>query len=343
MSQRDLLTELRAARPTAPPELRERVRSLSPAEPPRRRRLSWRLGLVVAFAGVAAVVAAVVATRGGGDEQAATQTVIRVERQASAPTPKKTLHGAAEDQAQTFSQLTVPPFGANGAALTPVPAPAAGRLQRYRAYLELRVPTSSEISHASQRALAIARSLGGYPLAVNVDARGRSGTAELRLRVPRQNVQEAIARLSQLGRVIGENVQVQDLQAQVNASDRLVERLQTRLSDLRKQEQTDEVKRQAAALTKRVQQLQRTRAATVREAHYATVELELTTHRPSAAQPKHEGNGPLHGLGVAFRWIGIAAVYALALGTPFVVLALLLWLAARAVRRRREDALLSSP
>jgi hypothetical protein len=46
---------------------------------------------------------------------------------------------------------------------------------------------------------------------------------------------------------------------------------------------------------------------------------------------------------VAFRWIGIGAVYALALGTPFVVLLVLLWLAARAVRRRREEALLSSP
>jgi hypothetical protein len=49
----------------------------------------------------------------------------------------------------------------------------------------------------------------------------------------------------------------------------------------------------------------------------------------------------LHGLGVAFRWIGIGAVYAFALGTPLVVVLALLWLALRTVRRRREDALLS--
>jgi hypothetical protein len=36
-------------------------------------------------------------------------------------------------------------------------------------------------------------------------------------------------------------------------------------------------------------------------------------------------------------------VYALALAAPFVVLGVLVWLAARTIRRRREDALLSSP
>jgi hypothetical protein len=40
-------------------------------------------------------------------------------------------------------------------------------------------------------------------------------------------------------------------------------------------------------------------------------------------------------------WLGIGAVYALAIGTPLVVLALLVWLAVRVIRRRREDALLS--
>jgi hypothetical protein len=39
--------------------------------------------------------------------------------------------------------------------------------------------------------------------------------------------------------------------------------------------------------------------------------------------------------------VGIGAVYALAVGGPFVVLLALVWLAARLVRRRREEALLS--
>jgi hypothetical protein len=206
------------------------------------------------------------------------------------------------------------------------------------------VASADDVSRVSQRAITIARSLGGYVLGANVNARGRSGSADLRLRVPRQNVQEAVARLSQLGAILAEDVNVQDLQAQVNASDRLVERLQTRLGGLRAQEQTDTVKKQIAALTTRIQQLQRSRGSTVREARYATVHLDLTTHEPAAATPpKMDGDGPLHGLGVAFRWIGIGAVYVLALGAPFALLALLVWLAARAVRRRREESLLSAP
>ena len=326
MSRPDLLTELRGGRPAAPPELRERVLALSPAMP-RRRRLSWRLGVVVAFAAAVAVVTAVVVSRG--------------ERRAQ-PTPELAA-GAVTTRAQAKGYL-----GGTRDALAPsvthsaVPAPAPGRLQNYRAYLEVRVPTANDVSSASQRAQAITRSLGGYVLAVTVDARGKRGSAELALRVPRQHVQEAVARLSQLGTVVAENVQVQDLQTQVNANDRLVDRLQKRLADLRAKEQTDDVQRQIAALTKRIQHLQRARATTVRESRYATIQLDVATKKAAAA--KHaESPGPLHGLGVAFRWIGIGAVYALALGTPFVVLVALLWLAARAVRRRREEALLSSP
>jgi Domain of unknown function (DUF4349) len=330
MSRPDLLTELRAARPAAPSELRERVLALSPA-PPRRRRLSWRLGVIVAFAAAVAVAAAVVATRGGGSQTAATTT----------PEIRTIGASGAETGDRSFDALGAPAQAKTYGA-TVVPAPSAGRLQNYRAYLELRVPTAGDVSSASQRAQTITRSLGGYVLAVSVDARGKKGSAALTLRVPRQNVQEAVARLSQLGTVVAENVLVQDLQAQVNANDRRIERLQQRLRDLRAKEQTDEVKRRIDALTKQIQQLQRTRATTVRQAHYATIQLDVATKKAAAA--RHDtGPGPLHGLGVAFTWIGIGAVYALALGTPFVVLAVLLWLAARAVRRRREEALLSSP
>jgi len=62
---------------------------------------------------------------------------------------------------------------------------------------------------------------------------------------------------------------------------------------------------------------------------------------PAAAPAAEEGNGPLHGLGVAFRWIGIGAIYVLALGTPVVLLVALGWFLARVLRRRREEALLA--
>jgi molybdopterin-guanine dinucleotide biosynthesis protein A len=69
------------------------------------------------------------------------------------------------------------------------------------------------------------------------------------------------------------------------------------------------------------------------------VQLHLTSAK--AAATHKQGHGPLHGVVVGLRWLGIGAVYALAIGTPIALLALVVWLVARVVRRRREDALLS--
>ena len=44
---------------------------------------------------------------------------------------------------------------------------------------------------------------------------------------------------------------------------------------------------------------------------------------------------------VALKWLGVGAVYALAVGGPIMLLIALVWLATRFVRRRREEALLS--
>jgi Domain of unknown function (DUF4349) len=343
MSQPDLMTQLREARPTAPREVRERVRVIAERAPQPPRRLSWRLGIIVALGAALAIVAALVATR-GGDRDAAP---------AAAPVPEAATskpYGAQDDRA-ALSHVSAKaadaqaPVFAPGAALSRAAlgvAPSATRLQRYHASLELRVAHAEDVSAATQRALAITRSLGGYPLGVGVDARGRAGDATLTLRIPREKVQEAVTRLSALGTIIASNVQIEDLQVQVNATNKRLARLQRRLRELRAQEQTDAVKLQITALTRQVEALQRSRAATVREARYATVNLQVTTQKAAVTPVTHE-DGPFHALGVAFVWIGIVTIYALALAAPFVLLAALLWLAARAVRRRREEALLSAP
>jgi len=104
--------------------------------------------------------------------------------------------------------------------------------------------------------------------------------------------------------------------------------------------QTEDTIKHIDALTTQIERLKRGRAATVRTASLATIHLQLTSRQAPA--PLHHGHGPLHRLGVIFRWAGIAAVYVLALGAPLVALAGLGWLAARSVRRRREDRLLGS-
>ena len=309
MSQRDFVAELRAARLAAPPEVRERVRLIAAADttkPP--RAFTWRRALVLAVPVAAGLAAAVVFTRPSHHEQA-----LQAQR-GSLATPARH-HAAQKVQTltSTFKAATPATRAAGAAVGAPelAPAPSPRRAQRYGASLELRVPTPVAVSDSVKRALRIVASLGGYAVSVNAVSARKTASAELVLKVPRTHVQQAVARLSQLGTIVGEQVEVQDLQSGLNGTDRTIARLQ------------------------------RARAATIRSARLATVQLSLATRAASA--PKHHGHGPLHGLGVAFRWLGIGLVYALALGAPAVLVAAAVWLVLRAVRRRRVDALLSRP
>jgi uncharacterized protein DUF4349 len=323
MSQRDLAAELRAARIEAPDHVREQVRLIAASAAPPARRLTWRRALVVALPAAAAIAAAVIVARPSTDHRA-TPVVVHGE---TAP---------AAQQGKAFRAQAQP----NSADAGRAPAPSQTRAQTYGAYLSLRISTRDGVSDGVKRALAIASSLGGYPVSVHASTATAGASADVTLKVPRTHVAQAITRLSALGTIVGEQVDVQDAQAGLNATDRLIARLQRQLAELRAQEQTDAVRRQLAAITARIATLQRQEAAKIRATHYATIRLHLAT-KPVAVPPKHHGHGPLHGLGVAFRWIGIGAVYALALGGPLVLLIGLTWLAARTIRRRREDALLN--
>jgi hypothetical protein len=333
MSQRDLGAELRATRITAPPEVRERIRLIAATDTSARApRFTWRRALVVALPVAAAVAATVVVTRPSHHPTAApvVPTVVR----------------SAVDHGSAAAEPAPKVFSAHGAATTGVPSalvpvtPSRTRVQRYGASLTLRVPTPEGVSNGVKRALRIATSLGGHPTSVHATSKGRAAHADLVLKIPRGNVQRAITQLSQLGTITGEQVEVQDLQAGLDTTARTIARLQKQLSGLLAQPQTDATARQIAALTARVVQLQRARANTIRTAHFATVNLHLGTPVVKAVTP-HKHHGPFAWLLRALVWLGIGIVYALVLGIPVALLGLLVALIARAVRRRREDALLS--
>jgi uncharacterized protein DUF4349 len=329
MSQRDVVAEIRAAEVEAPAELRARVRLIAATAPPERRSLFNRRRLVAVLVPVAAAVAvAVVVTRPTNHPAA----VVQPFRTDLAPTI--TAEGKAKVAATPNAQT------GSTAHLAPV-TPSATRAQKYSASLTLRVPNATAVSNTTKRAVAIISGLGGYVVSAHVDAASKTASSELVLKVPKTNVRTAIARLSALGTITAEQVDIQDLQAGIATTDRTMQRLQRQLKSLRAEPVTPTVTRQITALTTRIQRLQRTEAATLRAARYATVSLRLAT--PAPVPPKHHGHGPLHGLDVAFRWIGIGAVYGLALGVPALVLIGLGWLGVRTIRRRRENALLSRP
>jgi hypothetical protein len=331
MSQPELLTRLREARPVAPPELRERIRLVAAQAPPPRRTITWRRALVVVVPVALAVGAAIA-------------FLPRSERPA-ADTPPAAESQPFENAGAAPTLSPVAPTATDAAKagatrLTPTaPPPDTGRAQRYSATLELRVPSASAVSGTTTRALRIVDDLGGYPTRVDVDARQEAGSAYLRLRVPRARVQEAVRRLGALGTIVAADVSIQDLQVGVDAAGQQIARLQERLATLRAQPQTEEVQRQVAALTAQIERKQRARAATLASAQLALVELRIAT--PPEAVDESDGNGPLHGLGVIFRWTGIVAVYAVAIAVPIAALVALGWLLARRVGRRREERLLS--
>ncbi len=330
MSQRDAVAELRTNKPAAPVEVRERVRMISGAEPASRRRFNftWRkAGLVLAPA-VVAVVAATIGIRGGGTERDTLRTA-GTERAAADPATTK----SAPSTFETPTDMS----RSGGAATTPAPNP--NRIQDYDAYLRLRVKNGDGVSDAAKRAVAVARSLGGYASYTSVDNGGPEGSATIRLRVPIQHVQEAVARLSGLGTIVSEQVEIQDLTAEVNSVDRQIDRLQRRLRELRAQPQTEETQRRIESLTREVERLQRGRASTVRDARLATVTLELTT-REAEVPVKPDESSRLDGAWTALGWIGIVALYGLIVGAPFALFAAVAWVGWRFNRRRAEARLL---
>src|SRR4051794_25781845 len=189
MSQRDLVAELRAAHVAAPPEVRERVRlvAASAATPP--QRFTWRRALVVALPVAAAIAASIVFTRPSAHEPTAAKTYTAV-LQARAASPQRAVGAAGTDE------LSVPA--------------ARNRVQQYGALLALRVPA---VSDALKQALRVTASLGGYPLSVHAE----TTVADLTLKVPRTHVQEALARLSKLGVITSEQLDIADKQAGLNA------------------------------------------------------------------------------------------------------------------------------
>lgn len=316
MSQRDVLAELRSARVEAPPELRARVRLAAAAAEPPRRRLTRRRALAVALPLAAALAGGIVALTRPSHEQSAVRS------------PD---HGSA---AVTLAPAQSAPAQSKGALTVPTPA---DRAQIYDETLSLQLKDGRAVSDGVKRALRIAASLHGYATSVHADTGGTQATADVVLKIPRAHVRAAMTRLSALGTIVAEHVDVEDAQAQLNAADRTIARLQRQLKTLRAQQPAPAAR--IAQLEARIAALQRSEAATRLRAHYATVSLHLET--PAPAAPDHHGRSRLHGIVVALTWLGIGALYVLAIGGPLAVLVLLGWLAVRLVRRRRDEALLS--
>lgn len=344
MSVNELVDDLRGSRPRAGDALRLQVLTLAsaprPASPSLRDRLRDRRRLVLALPAAAAL--AVVAAVAVGVTRPSPAPVAS-EAIASKATAER---GAAPPGAATFAG---PAQDAAGAATSKAPAPTTGRAQRYSATLTLGVEDTDALSTATQQALAIAKDLGGYVVSVQY-ATGDTGAASLTLRVPSGQAATAVTRLSGLGTILAQNVQIDDLQESLDTLDRQVVRLRAQIATLTAAIDRAETAAERARLLERraqaqaqLQALRTNRAATADAARNATIQLELRTDESSTAPaPGSRLDRALDKALAVLAWEAVVVLAILVAAAPLALVAVAVWLTRRTRRRREEERLLAA-
>jgi Domain of unknown function (DUF4349) len=237
-------------------------------------------------------------------------------------------------------------------AVTRAPAPAPRRAQDYRADLTILVDDVDELSAATQQAMRITRSLGGFVVSANYGKPvGEDGDSTLTVRVPVARVQEAIARFGDLGTIIAQNIAIRDLQGQLNRQTdsiaslrKTIGRIEKLLEDqslraetrARLEFQLDATRRQLAQQTS-------ARAQTLRTARLSHVSLTLTTRDEGVVVPPPPPSEFEQTLRDALRILGTVIAWTLAtliVLSPFIAIVAAAWLLSRAGRRRANAALL---
>jgi len=347
-----LQRDIRAARPIATRELRERVRALAALEPARQpflARFAWRrLVLVAPATVVVALVAAGVigltrddVSRNGDRSASAGASTVEngLQRQPRTRDQDAAESSAAPSQGAPFATPVQP-----NAAIAPDP----GRVQRYAAELQVRVENLEALSRATQRAQRIAASLGGNVSSLSYNApRGGIGSANIVLRIPIGRVQTAMTQLSQLGTILGQRFGVEDLQPAVDDLSTQVEQAQRRIARITRQlrntsllaEERAVLRSRLATERARLGELRAGLSATRAEGRFATVSLTLTTEEVDAVVPAGR-ESKLDGIKDVLVWEGVVALYALVVAGPILLLGVLLWLALRLRRRQQETRLL---
>jgi len=330
----ELATELRSARPSASPELRERVLEIAvhgrPARSPRfpllplRRAALVAVPVAVALAVGGALVHGLVHS-GKSAEKAA--PVVRpvaggsggIVGQATPLTPRR-------DQALTPSSKALPN--------------TTSRLQQYGAFMRLQVKDVDALSDTTKRAMHFARLVGGYVAYVRYSSPAHGqGSAALIVRVPIDRVQDVIEEYSNLGTILSQKVSVVDVTKAVEEESREIARLQLLIARLEAGGVTPAERYRLNEAKARLDYLTKHKAATVRRAQFARVTLELTTKPKHAAAAGRFDRTMRDAGGILVREAEIL-LYALIVAGPLLLVGLGAVAFGRMQRRRFEDRVL---
>jgi hypothetical protein len=343
----DIVRELQATRPAASDALRDRVREIAIREPVSRPSIASRLGLRRRLLLVVPAAAVAVAVAVGVVVLSRTQSV----REAT-PT-------AQEDAATGSTSLTAPATAKTDSADAPAggeanrasgPTPTTGRAQRYQAQLAIEVADPDALSAATQKALSTARSLGGHVVSVSYSS-ADTGSAQLLLRVPTNRVQEAIVTLSGLGRIVSQQVQIDDLQGALDETDAMIASVRERIARIGARLESTTLddgtratlEARRATARQQLAELRAQRAATAGEAALATIQLALSTPSGQSAIPAAPSrfDRSLDDAARILVWEATGALYFLVVAAPVALLAAGAWLLTRTFRRRADERLLA--
>jgi hypothetical protein len=356
-----LVAALRANPPVAPDRLRQQVLA---GEPRRRRLPSRRLALVVVpLAVVLAVGAAVVhgfVSSGSRHGAAATGYGIiaqnsgtskgarQLKRQPAIPAGQPATTVAAGGDLLQNQKLNV--FKRFDSVTIP-----HNRLVHADATLQVRVPSHSALTKATNQATKVVGALGGYAQSVQYQSsRDGTGNAFLQLRVPVGKAETALAKLGSLGTLVSQQVSTQDLQQQLTQQTDSIGSLRRAIAVYVQALQsgtlsaTERVAIQIKLSNARhsLKLLKKARTATVASGATADVSLTLTTNKDAGIVPAHHKSGRfdrLLGSAAGFLALeGIIVLYALVVLSPFLLLGGLTWWILRERRRREETRLLAS-
>ena len=218
--------------------------------------------------------------------------------------------------------------------------------------MTVRVDGLDALSPSTQKAMRIARGLGGYVVSAQFNA-AKQGNSVLVFKIPVGRVQQAIAKFSQLGTIAAQNIQITDLQTQFNQLVKRIGALRVAIAkiddrlasmSLSNAERVG-LEQQRARLAARLEALRTSRARTAHRAALATVSLGLTTKEAAAVvKPHHRGplGRALHDAGRILQKEASWGLYALIVLAPIALIVLAAFLLIRGGRRLSDRRLLES-
>lgn len=343
-SSPDLIHELRASRPSAPLALRARVREIAAESSPVEQHLP-RFHLQIRRVALVAVPATVALAFLSAGVLGLSRADVRTELQAtvgSESTAPNAYPALPESQGKSADSSALAQ-GAPGAA-------ADNRAQRVSATLTVEVADADAVSRAAQDALDVTRTLGGYVVSSSV-ATGEEGSAAITVRVPVGKVQDAITGLSGLGRIVSQQVTIDDLQATLDELERREATVRGQIARIRARLQTESLDAQTEAVLRARLQTLRSELTELRtgissteaEARMSTIQLTVVT--PGAfgavAPPSRIDRTIDEALNV-LAWEAVIALGIVIVLAPFALVAFAAWLGRRLYRRHEDERLLAT-